>query len=60
MLHDVAIRAFLKQPAREVATPFIVGGAAHVELNESPGFLNIFPGGGRLTRLQADDRIAYA
>lgn len=60
MLHHVAVGSFLEQPARKVAAPLIVGGAAHVELNEGSGFLHIFPRSSRLTRLQADDRIAYA
>ncbi len=60
MLDDIAVGPFLEQPAGEVAPPFIVGGAAHVELNEGAGFLHIFPGGGRLAGLEADDRIAYA
>jgi hypothetical protein len=58
VLHDVTIRPFLEQPAREVAPPFIVGGAAHVELDEGAGFLNIFPGRGRLARLEAHDGVA--
>jgi hypothetical protein len=60
VLHDVAFGPFLEQPAREVAAPFIVGGAAYVELHEGAGFLHIFPGRGGLARLEADDRITRA
>lgn len=60
MLHHVAVGPFLEQPAGKVAAPFIVGGAAHVELHESAGFLHIFPGGGGFAGLQPDDRIAHA
>jgi len=59
VLDDVAVWPFLEQPAGEVAAPFIVGGAAHVELDEGPGFLNIFPRRGRLACLKAHDGIAH-
>jgi hypothetical protein len=60
VLHDVAIRPFLEQPSREVAPPFIVGSAAHIELHKGAGFLNIFPRRAGFAGLQADDRIADA
>jgi hypothetical protein len=60
VLHDIAVGPFLEQPAGKVAAPFIVGGAADVELHKGPGFLHIFPRSGRLARLQADDGVARA
>jgi hypothetical protein len=60
VLDDVAVWPFLEQPAGEVAAPFIVGGAAHVELDEGAGFLNILPGRGRLACLEAHDGVAHA
>ncbi|KKW93132.1 hypothetical protein YP76_05875 [Sphingobium chungbukense] len=60
MLDHIAVRPFPEQPAGKVAAPFIVGGAAHVELHEGAGFLNIFPGGGGFAGLEPDDGVAHA
>jgi hypothetical protein len=60
VLHDIAVGPFAEQPAGKIATPFIVGGAAHVELHEGAGFLHIFPWRGGFAGLQADDRIPRA
>ncbi|PNQ03218.1 hypothetical protein A8G00_12425 [Sphingobium sp. SA916] len=60
MLHDIAVGPFPEQPAGKVAAPFIVGGAAHVELNEGAGFLHIFPGRRGFAGLQPNNGIAHA
>ncbi|EQA99495.1 hypothetical protein L288_19550 [Sphingobium quisquiliarum P25] len=59
MLHDIAVGPFAEQPAGKIAPPLAIGAAAHVQLNESAGFLHIFPGRGRLAGLQADDGVAH-
>jgi len=60
MLHDIAVGPVAEQPAGKDAAPLIVRAAAHVELNESAGFRDIFPRRGGLAGLQADDCIAHA
>lgn len=58
MLDHVAIGAFLEQPARKDAIPFVVALILHRELDKGAGFGRIFPWRGRLARPQADDRAA--
>jgi hypothetical protein len=60
MLHHIAVGPFAEQPAGKGAPPFSIRAAAYVELNESAGFLHIFPRGGRFAGLEPHDRIAYA
>ncbi|EPR18872.1 hypothetical protein M527_11950 [Sphingobium indicum IP26] len=60
MLHDIAVRPFAEQPAGKIAPPFIVGGAAHVQLHEGAGFLHIFPGRRGFAGLQPNDGVAHA
>lgn len=49
MLDDIAVRSFLEQPAGKDAPPFIAAMIEHDQLDESPGFLRIFPLGGPFT-----------
>jgi hypothetical protein len=60
VLDDIAFRPLLEHPAGKGAPPFIVGGAAHVELNEGARLRRIFPRRGLLTGLEANDGVAHA
>jgi len=60
VLHDVAVWPFAEQPAGKVAPPFAVRAAAHVQLHESAGFLDIFPWRAGFAGLKPHDRIAHA
>jgi hypothetical protein len=60
VLHDIAVGTFAEQPSGKIAPPFIVGGAAHVQLHEGPGFLHIFPWRAGFAGLQPDDGVADA
>ena len=58
MLHDVAVGAFLEQPTRKHALPFVGGVVEHDQLHKSAGFLWPFPLSGAFTGAQADQRTA--
>ncbi|KMS58705.1 hypothetical protein V473_02890 [Sphingobium cupriresistens LL01] len=60
MLHDIAVGPFAEQPAGKSASPLAIGATAHVQLDESAGFLHIFPWRAGFARLQPHDRIAHA
>ncbi|NIJ39154.1 hypothetical protein FHR22_003888 [Sphingopyxis panaciterrae] len=60
MLDHVAVGAFLEQPARKDAIPFIVALILHRQLDEGAGFRRVFPWRGRLARAQAHDSAANA
>jgi|TARA_Y100000815_G_scaffold81040_1_gene70180 hypothetical protein len=59
VLHHIAVGPVAKQPTGKGAAPLIIGAAAHVQLHESAGVLDIFPWRGGFARLQPHDRIAH-
>jgi hypothetical protein len=59
MLDDVERRRFLVEPAREHASPDLVG-LLDIELDESAGKRRALPRRGRLARTQADNHVADA
>jgi hypothetical protein len=60
VLHDIAVGPVPEQPAGKIAPPLAIGAAAHIQLDESAGFLHIFPWRAGFARLQPHDRIAHA
>lgn len=59
MLDNIAFGAILEQPAGKYPTPFVILGAAHVQLNKCAGFRHIFPRRGHLASTQANNHIAH-
>jgi hypothetical protein len=59
MLNNVAVWAFLKKPAGEDASPFVVLWAADIKLHKGAGFRCFFPWCSGFTCAQANDGIAH-
>jgi len=60
VLDDVAFGAFLEQPPRKDAIPFVVALILYGQLDESPRLGRIFPRRGGFARAQANDRATGA
>jgi hypothetical protein len=58
MLDHVALRAFLEDPARKDAIPFVVALVLHRQLHEGAGLGRILPRRGLFAGAQAHDRAA--
>lgn len=58
MLDDVAFGAFLEQPARKDAVPFVVALVLHGQLDERARLRRIFPRRGLFASAQPHDRAA--
>jgi len=58
MLHNIAVRTFLEQPAGKDAVHFLTLAGAHIQLYKRTGFLAIFPGRGGFACPQPDNHIA--
>ena len=55
MLHDVALRPILEQPAGKHPSPLPLARLEHVDLHKRAGFLRIFPLRGALATAQPHD-----
>lgn len=60
MLHDIAFRPLLEQPAGKGAVPFAIDRFQHVQLNKGARFRLHFPGCGRFAGAQAHDGVTHA